>query len=243
MFLALTTIFLTACACSSKIQSSDSTTFRAQEPNNSVTESPYTEVKKEKNGRTVSYFSDDGSIVLIETVEQGESPTPPSLPELSDEHVFSRWNYSDANAEENVEVYPEYQTISDLPNAFALPGAYGVSGETVCLPLKLCGDVKLCGFDLTVEYNVDLLQLISIYDEDGSALINDEIPGTININYVSAENTIADVDICSFKFLVLSNDGEIPVTLKIKSVYAWDENETLCVPDYHNVDGCVYVCS
>ena len=206
-------------------------------------ESPSTVVAAQAHTRTVTYLSDDGSIVKSESAPTGVQPVPPSSPELSNDHIFLNWAPVSNTADENLEMRPIYQSVSGISNVFAMPGAYGTSEDVVCLPLRLCGDVLVCGFDLTVEYNPKALSLLSVFDEDDAVLCNDGTPGLVRINYVSIDNTTADVDICTFKFRILADSGETPVTLAVKSVFAWDEAEELYIPDYQTMDGCIFVCS
>lgn len=218
----------------------DSTPDNDAEPYAAVI--PTVDPEKQEN-RTATFFSDDGSILRIESVEPGVLPAPPSLPEISYENIFLRWDYPDTATEGDVEIYPVYQTISGMQNAFVIPGAYGKCGETINLPLRLCGEVTLCGFDLAVEYDPEVLQLISVYGEDDSIMYNDETPGVVRINYVSVSNTTADIDICFLQFKILAESGELPVALDVKSIYAWDEEEAMYVPEYQKLDGCIYVWS
>lgn len=230
-------VMLTACGNPSKNTEGSQT---AAVDTASVTNEPAAEEEHRGNERIVTFLSDDGSVLQIESIQSGALPTPPSSPELSNDHIFLRWDYTDALADGDVEISPEFQSITNVTNAFVIPSAYGKHNETITVPLRLCGNVMLFGFDLTVEYDTESLELLSVYNEDDSVIYNDEVPGAVRINYISIDNTTADVDICSFKFLLLSEDGEHPILLKIKSVYAWDESGNVYVPEYSCLNGCIY---
>ncbi len=195
----------------------------------------------EEPGRTVIYYSDDDTVVKIEQVGEDEQMALPSSPELSYGNVFEKWDAPEETGEDMQEVRPIYKSTLGIANVFAMPGTYGTSGDEITVPLRLCGEVELCGFDLTVEYDPDKLQLERVYDEDEAVILNAETPGCLRINYVSVSNTIADVDICCLKFRVLADQGEVPITQNMVSIYSWNGNGDLAVPDYHLMDGCVYI--
>ncbi len=111
------------------------------------------------------------------------------------------------------------------------------------IPLRLCGDVLLCGFDLTVSYDTAQLQLEKVTYEDDAVILNAEEPGCIRINYVSLNNTSADVDICTLRFTVLAEGEEPCLYLEAKSVCAWDEDYRLYEPEFQLQDGCIHILS
>lgn len=191
---------------------------------------------------TVTFYSDDGSILWIDTVPENGTATPPVEPEMTYGNVFTKWNGSFTSVTEDLEIQPECLSLTGKKNAFVLPGAYGKTGDYVILPFKLSGDVCLCGFDLTVTYDPEKLQLESVFNEDGAIIYNDETPGVIRMNFVSIKDVEADVDICSFKFKVLAESYcEIPVTAKMTSIYAGNDDDSMYVPEYELIPANVYV--
>ena len=113
------------------------------------------------------------------------------------------------------------------------------------MPIRLCGDVCVSAFDLTISYDSNALELVSV-TEDGAVLYNDEVPGKIRLNYVSTDNTVADVDICFLEFSVKAPSGQIPVNLEMQSIYTYkdsleSENDDLYVPEYSTLNGTIYV--
>ncbi len=190
---------------------------------------------------TVTFYADDGSILWIDTVPENGVATPPTEPEMTYGNVFFKWDSDFSSVTKDLEIHPECQSVAGKNNAFAMAGAYGKTGDSVIVPLKLCGDVCLCGFDLTVTYDPEKLQLESVFNEDGDIIYNDEIPGEIHLNFVSIQDVEADIDICSFKFKVLAENGEIPVTSEMVSIYAGNDDDSMYVPEYTLFPATVYV--
>lgn len=192
---------------------------------------------------TVTFYSDNGTILKVDKVQEGETALPPVEPQMSYGSIFSGWKEDYSQVLEDREIHPECRSILGQPNVFALTGATGRTGEDTFVSLLLCGEVRLSGVDLLVSYDPEALQLQSVYNEDGGVVFNEEKPGEILINYVSTNNTIADVDLCSFKFRVLSDPGETPLLLQINSIYANDEGkeDTLITPEYELVDAIVHI--
>lgn len=194
---------------------------------------------------TVTFYSNDGTILKIDSVEKGKTANPPAQPQMLYGTVFQSWDKVFSNVTQNLEIQPVCEDIKDKTNTFAIGGAYGKSGGTVIVPIHLCGDVCVSAFDMTIHYDSNALELVSV-QEDGAVLYNDGVPGLIKLNYVSTENTEADVDICILEFSVNAQSGQIPVTTEIQSIYACEDslqsnNDNLYVPEYSVVNGMVFV--
>lgn len=189
----------------------------------------------------VKFYSDDKSLLKIDTVTAGNSAIPPVNPEMTYGNIFSKWDTDFTSVSKNLEIYPVCNSVKGKNNVFAMPGVYGKANDSVMIPLSLCGDVILSGFDIAVEYDSDFLKLESVLNNDGNVIYNESIPGKVNINYTSVENTIADVDICFLKFQIIENKREIPVSIKMNKVYAFDKNGKLYNPEYTIVNSNIYV--
>ena len=187
----------------------------------------------------VKFYSDNKELLKIDTVKSGESAEPPVEPELSNGNVFRKWDTDFSAVTTDLEIKPEFESVNGKENVFALSGTYGKKDKLVTTSLTLCGDVALSGFDITLEYDKDKLSLDSIFGNDENVIYNEKEPGKINLNYVSAENTTADVDICSFKFKITGNQKTIPLTIKVNKVYANKGND-LVTPNYSVIDANVY---
>ena len=188
----------------------------------------------------VKFYSDNKELLKIDTVKSGESANPPVEPELSYGSIFQKWDIDFSTVTKDMEINPEFESVNGKENVFALTGAYGKKDGTAITSLTLCGDVMLSGFDITLEYDEDELLLDSVFSNDENVIYNEKKPGKINLNYVSTENTTADVDICSFKFKITGNQKAIPLTIKVNKVYANKGND-LISPSYTVVDSNVYV--
>lgn len=203
-------------------------------------------IKARNNGQhDVVFYANDGTILKIDPVSHGKTATPPVQPQMIYGTVFQSWNTDITSVKKELEVHPVVKDVNGIPNVFAIEGAYGKSGGTTIVPVRLCGDVCLAAFDMTISYDPELLELVSV-SEDGAVLYNDETPGQIRLNYVSVGNTLADVDICLLEFSVKAQPSQTPVSLEVHSVYASEDslesnNDDLYVPEYSVVDGTVFV--
>lgn len=198
-----------------------------------------------KDQYTVTFYSNDGTVLKIDSVEKGKTANPPAQPQMLYGTVFQSWDTDISSVTKNLEVRPICEDVKEKQNIFAIEGAYGKSGGTVIVPIRLCGEVCVSAFDMTISYDSNALDLISV-SEDGAVLYNDEMPGKIKLNYVSTDNTLADVDICFLEFSVKAPSGQSQVTLDMHSIYACQyslesENDDLYMPEYSTINGTVHV--
>lgn len=200
-----------------------------------------------KKQYTVTFYSNDGTVLKVDSVAEGNTANPPMQPQMLYGTVFQSWDTDISSVTKDLKVYPICEDVKEKMNIFAIEGAYGKSGGTVIVPIRLCGDVCVSAFDLTISYDSNALELVSV-TEDGAVLFNSEVPGKIRLNYVSTDNTVADVDICFLKFSVKVPSGKIPVSLEMQSIYTCkdsleSDNDDLYVPEYAILNGTVYVLS
>ena len=188
----------------------------------------------------VAFYSNDGTILKIDTVEEHKSATPPVQPEMSYGNIFVKWDKDFSEITSDVDVYPITQSIKGERNVFALSGAYLTNDSEAIVPLQLSGDVLISGFEMNVKYDYEKMELLSVFDVDGGIVYNDSELGIIKLNYVSVENTIADVDICTFKFKVKADNGEIPIKLNIVNAYV-NDGDNMNKADYITIDSSVFV--
>ena len=189
---------------------------------------------------TVTFYSDDGSILKIESVLRHQSATPPVEPEISYGNVFVKWDAEFSDVTADIDVHPVVREVKAEKNAFVLSGAYGQKETDVIVPLQLCGEVLVSGFDIRIKYDPDALELLSVFNVDGGVVYNDSEAGVVILNYVSVENTTADVDICKFKFRVRAQSGEFPITASVVDICA-SEGDDIYKTDFVTVDSSVYV--
>ncbi len=189
----------------------------------------------------VSFYSDDGTLLATEQVVHNMPATPPNNPTLTYGKIFKDWDTDITSVKKDLEIYPNYTDFTDKANVFALSGAYGKQGNTVVVPLVLCGDVYLSGFDISVNYDSNILELDSVFNEDGAVLYNTEAEGVIRINYVSINNTTADVDVCSLKFLIKGEAEQTDLKISAHSICANNDDETFYKPQSNLIDSTIYI--
>ena len=194
---------------------------------------------------TVTYFGDDGTILKYETLQKGEFTTPPSEPKMSYGKIFRNWDFDFSPVQTSTEINPVCISLPDQTNAFVIPGVYGKTGDTVMVPVLLCGNVCVAGFDITVSYDPEKLEIVSV-DEDGAVVYNDETPGQVRINYVSVENTVTDVDVVRMMFCIKSEPGEVEIGITVNGIYACNSgvdsnDDSMYVPESYIQNGAVFV--
>lgn len=137
----------------------------------------------------------------------------------------------------------KYQDVSEEENVVALEGTDGVLGQTVDVPLRLCGKVDLLGFDIRVFYNAAQLHFVDCVDPDPDLMFHcDETTGTILINYLRAGERDKRVDLGLLRFSPLvGNECAVPIEIKIVEGVTLDQNGAVtrcaCTP----VGGTVYL--
>lgn len=194
---------------------------------------------------TVTFYSNDGTMLKIDSVKENSFATPPVAPTMTYGVVFKSWDTVFSKVTKDLEIHPVCEEIKGKPNVLAVQSRYSQKGGMVVVPIQLCGDVCVSGLDITVRYDKELLNLKAV-TEDKGVIFNDATPGIIKLNYVSTQNTVADVDLCYLQFYVNATEGEVPITIEINGIYAFgDEGKTdvLFVPESTVIDGKVYVVS
>lgn len=194
---------------------------------------------------TVTFYSGDGTVLKIDQVAENAAARPPAEPQMPYGMVFKAWDTDFTAVTEDLEVRPVCEDTAEMTNVFAASGAYGRNGDTVAVPLLLCGDVCTAGFDATISYDPEKLELVSLV-EDGAVVYNDETPGQIRLNYVSLENTTTDVDVCRMTFRIKAESGTAPVEITVHEIYACDDtvdsaNDSLYTQKSHVINSQVFV--
>ena len=192
----------------------------------------------------VTFYSNDGTVLMVDRVKRNSSATPPSRPNMTYGSIFKCWDTDFSKVTEDLDVHPSCETIKDKPNVIAIHSSYVSKDSSVTIPIQLCGDVCLSGLDITIYYDENLIELESI-TEDKSVVINGEIPGRIKLNYISVENTVADVDIANLQFYVKAKEGNIiPISVEINGIYAFDDDlkkDKLIATEATIINGTIYV--
>lgn len=202
-----------------------------------------TTVPNDASMYTVTFYSNDGTVLKIDSVYENSSATPPVAPAMTYGTVFKSWDTDFSKVTKDLEIRPVCEEVKGKPNVLAVHSRYTTKDGTVVVPIELCGDICVSGLDITVRYNQDQLKLKAV-TEDKAVIFNDATPGIIKLNYVSTKNTIADVEICNLQFYVNAAEGECPITIEINGIYAFEnENETdaLYIPESTVIDGKIFV--
>lgn len=190
----------------------------------------------------VTFYSDDNTIIKVDEVPRNDSANPPVSPQVPYGKVFKKWDTDFSKVKKELSVRAVYDEFTGKPNVLALSGAYGVKDGFVYIPFQLCGNVCLSGFDVSIKYDTKVLKLESVYNEDGGIVYNSEKLGQININYVSTVNTLGDVDICYFKFKIVSNEiKETKIDLTVNKVCEFQSDDKIVDSKYTTINSSVFV--
>ena len=195
-----------------------------------------------KKNYEVTFYSDDDTVIKVDEVPRNDSADPPVTPQVPYGKIFSHWSTDFSKVKGNMDIKPVCENFIGKSNVFAMSGAYGKKDSSVTVPLQLCGNVCLSGFDITVKYDSDVLELDSVFNEDGGIVYNSERPGQIKINYVSTKNTLGDVDICCFKFKIKSDEKkDTPIEISAGKVCAVKDDESIYDAEYSIINSSVYI--
>ena len=190
---------------------------------------------------TVNFYSDTNKLIKIETVKRGTAAEPPNEPSLTEGRIFTKWDRDFSKVKKNMDVLPEFEEYTGKENVIAMAGAYGKKGEEVFIPLRLCGDVNLTGLDIIIEYDANALELVSVYNVDGAVVYNADEKGKVRMNYISAENTEDEVDLCNLKFKIKAVSDNTQVKTSVEKIVSWNSEEKLIEPSYTLIDASVFV--
>ena len=198
ILLFLMTIFS---SCSNKpVEFTSEKTNRQEMPDEPTSND--TSSKKERYA--VVFYDYDGKTILFESeVEEGESAKLPSNPQ-KDGCEFLGWEGDYSNVTESRKIRAVY---SDEKNVFLLLAENNGQNQ-IKVKLQLCGVVKTCGFDLTVFYNDDVLELLSCDDQLDLDIVSNQLEKHILVNYSSANDQVKKKDIIELTFQIKNPDAE-----------------------------------
>ena len=195
----------------------DSPAPNGDNPNN-VETIPSTDTTEPKPNYTVTFLNDDKSIFKQVTVVSGEAPTSPGTPTMLQGFVFNGWNADLSSVTKDMTVLPLREEIADERNVISISNGYGVTGDTVTLPLSLCGKVDICCFELKITYDKSMLRFEDFSNEDAGITANCDVEnGIIHLNYISTNNTTGQVDLCDVSFELIGNTTkQIPLNIAVE---------------------------
>lgn len=202
------------------------------DPNNGET-TPPTDTTEPHPNYTVTFLNDDKSIFKQVTVVSGEAPTSPGTPTMVQGFVFDGWDADLSSVTKDMTVLPLREGIADERNVISISNGYGVTGDTVTLPLSLCGNVDICCFELKITYDKSALQFVEFSNEDAGITANCDVEnGIIYLNYISTDNTTGQVDLCDVSFKLIGNTTkQIPLNIDVELAVRVDDSD-----DYENIE-------
>ena len=200
--------------------------------NNSDT-SPPADTNEPKPNYTVTFLNDDKSIFKQVTVASGEAPTSPGTPTMLQGYVFNGWDADLTSITKDMTVLPLREKLSNEKTVIALSDGYGVTGDSVSVPITLCGKVEVCCFEIKIIYDKTLLQFIEFSNEDAGITVNcDSENGIIYLNYISTQNTTGQVDLCDVTFkLIGTSNVQTPLNVTVDLAVKVTDTD-----GYENVD-------
>jgi hypothetical protein len=188
----------------------------------------------------VTFYDYDGVTVLgISEVLKGGAATPPANP-LKDNATFLGWSgkYTDVSKNESVTA-----VYSDSKNVFIVESASGSIGDTVTLLVSVDGTVKTCGFDLTLYYDNEVIELIS-YDSDLQldVVVNSEyLDNGILLNFSAAQEKIKSREIIALTFVIKDTTVDATsVTVEMTSIKEMS-GDAIIDSTYEIVEGVVTI--
>ena len=146
------------------------------------------------------------------------------LPVESEIEVDEDYVFRGSISMENGEDLNYYLDTGGVDNVIAMDTVCGNGGETVSVPLRVCGDVELCAVDLEISYDADQLKYIGFENADDDLIVNCKENGTILVNFVRIVNLEDNFRFCDLLF-------EVITTLECESVLDIEIVEAVCLDD------------
>ncbi len=181
----------------------------------------------------VFFHDNEGTIVKTDKIPIGADIIRPPQSTLTDGFVFTGWDKSLSNIQEDTHFYPLYTDISEKQNVVFASTTYVTQEDEMLLNVQIGGDVNFACLEIQVAFDHTLLSLDSISNTDSEGVCYyDENDKTIFFAMASAQNINASVDLFTMKFYSKGNSfNNSEVTIKIIDIAAFDEkNELISVP-------------
>lgn len=140
---------------------------------------------------------------------------------------------------ENGQTLGCFLDVSDRENVIALDAFRADGGETVRVPLRLCGQVELCAVDLKISYDTERLKYVGCENDDDDLLVNcDADKGVILVNFVRIVNLEENFKFCDLLFEVVTTlECESVLTVEIEEAVCLDAAGDIVFPDAAAADG------
>ncbi len=153
-----------------------------------------------QEGFTVTFVSDDGSVIAAEQVKSGESAKLPANPEKAG-FVFAGWEgeYKNVTADQTVKAV---FVAEDAKNIFVIDSVDASKGDTVTVTMHLQGNVEVVDYDMELDYDKDALEVTAVSNRRMMASTVNHVDGKIFLNYSDFENYYDEDDVMSITFKV-----------------------------------------
>lgn len=148
-----------------------------------------------QEGFTVTFVSDDGSVIAAEQVKSGESAKLPANPEKAG-FVFAGWEgeYKNVTADQTVKAV---FVAEDAKNIFVIDSVDASKGDTVTVTMHLQGNVEVVDYDMELDYDKDALEVTAVSNRRMMASTVNHVDGKIFLNYSDFENYYDEDDVMS----------------------------------------------
>lgn len=191
--------------------------------------------------KTAFFIDNEGNLAKMHTVPINGSAVPPMMPKREG-YYPGGWSADYHQISESTVLRPAY--ISNTANnIFLLDSATVSEGEAVSLKVNLCGTVKLINFQVRLEYNPEVLEVVSYGDDNETVIIN-HIPAKnkILMNFSRATNRTKALELTQVTFKVKDGvqlDGT-EVRLVVESAYYVESNGDYAPAKYEEISGLLY---
>lgn len=140
---------------------------------------------------------------------------------------------------ENGQTLGRFLDVGDRKNVIALDAFRANGGETVSIPLRLCGQVELCAVDLKISYDTERLKYVGCENDDDDLIVNcNAEKGVILVNFVRIVNLEENFKFCDLLFEVITTlECESVLTVEIEQAVCLDAAGDILFPDAAAADG------
>ena len=185
--------------------------------------------KKTVNKYTVTFYNGT-TLIKTESVEYGSKASAPEPPFI-DGYEFDKWDKDFSVIYGNLEVYAIYKPVQiNTENYVIVTNATGKVGDEVTVEVWIKGIVKFNGYEINIQYDTNVLQLVSTTNVDISAnIVGTNETGFVKFNHLTIKNYTQDSCLLQIKFRILDTYQETSSVNISKSVITFNNNN---MPNY-----------
>ena len=199
--------------------------------------------KEEPTYVNVVFYNYTGEVIKTDTIPQGASVIQPPENATADGYVFTGWDKSLTDIQEDTCFYPLYSDIREGDNVVFSSSAYFAPEETISLSVQVGGNVSFASMELQVTFDHSLLKFESVSDVDPDGVCYyDEKSETIYFAMASAQNINAEVDLFTIQLSVKSQVPEhAELLLEIHDIAAFDNQNELITTSGSTINGNIFL--